>query len=168
MESAQEQLYDIYLQWHVPFWQTSFFFYTILIIGILFIATLIGMLVRYYMQKKYTDSYVSVAQKSLDQLQKSTLYTPDQASAFYAALVMILKKYITAHYGIDCVSATDQECLTIVRIHVHNDALHDLLQQILEGTLLVRFAQGDRLLRMMQEDMQKAYDLITLTQPAKI
>lgn len=169
VQEPQEQWYDIYPQWHVPFWQTSFFFYTLCAVAVLSLGILLWMLWRWRSRIITIEPYPVVARKALDRLRNSPLYQQERASDFYNELVMVIKKYLSHCYDIDCISATDQECLMLLQSHVNHDELRAIVEQIFNGTVLVRFAQSNTgALQMMADDIEKAYLIIDLSQKQKM
>lgn len=169
LQEPQEPWYDIYPQWHVPFWQTSFFFYAMCAVALLLLGTLLWALWRLRSRAVTLEPYPVVARKALDQLRNSPLYQQERASDFYNELVMIIKKYLSHCYNIDCISATDQESLALLQSTVDYEELQALVEQIFNGTVLVRFAQEDtQAQQMMTDDIEKAYQIIDLSQKQKI
>lgn len=169
IQESQEPWYDIYPQWHVPFWQTSFFFYTLCAVAVVLFCALVWAVWRLRSRTMILEPYPVVARKALDQLYNSPFYQQERASDFYNELVMIIKKYLSHCYGIDCISATDQECLTLLQSTVDHEELRALVEQIFSGTVLVRFAQGHtQAQQMMADDIEKAYQIIDLSQNQKI
>ena len=169
VQEPQAPWYDIYPQWHVPFWQTSFFFYTMCAVGLLLLGALLWILWRLRSRTITIEPYPVVARKALEQLQHSPFYRQERASDFYNALVMIIKKYLSDCYEIDCISATDQECLALLQTKMNHAELQVIVEQIFNGTVLVRFAQGgDSAQQIMASDIERAYQIIDLSQQQKI
>ena len=164
MQEMNEQLYDIYTQWHVPFWQTPLFWFAC---GLFFVVLASVLILRFIIcraRKKIIVPYPIVAHNDLKKLQVSEYACPQRAAVFYATLIAILKKYLTAYYSCDFASKTDQECLDALASMAHNKQLYDIIEHVLNGSLMVRFAQAHVVEQMIHDDLGKAFQIITITQ----
>lgn len=167
MNSQELQIYDIDMHWHIPFWQTSFFFYLMLGLILLLTAVFLSIVVRMIRTRKKVMPYWQAAQYEVQSLKIQHEHTQQEASLFYAQLVAITKDYLTAHYAANFTSKTDPECLDQLKIKERDTKIVTLVQDIMEGSLLVRFARADSARQMMQQDVSRALKVIDYTQHAK-
>jgi len=164
MQRMDEQLYDIYTQWHVPFWQKNMFWLTFGLCLAVLVSMLIWRFIICRIRKKSTVPYPVIARNSIKKLNASKYAYPQHAAVFYAMLIDILKKYLTAHYSRDFVSKTDQECLDVLMSVAHNKQICDTVGRVLNGSLTVRFAQARVVEQMIHDDVSRALQIITITQ----
>lgn len=167
-QNPHEQLYDIYLQWHVPFWQTSWFIYTMIVLGI-GTCVILGWRVMTYIRsrKQAKDPYWVAARKAIDQLQKSEHASCDAADRFYAVLIMIVKRYLSEHYRCNFSSKTDPECINLLQEVARDEHVCEIVTHVLNGSLTVRFAKEQVVAQMMEDDMSRVCRLIDYTRPAE-
>ena len=168
MQEMNEQLYDIYTEWHVPFWQTSVFWIMCGVCGVVLVSMLIWRFIMCRTGKKRVIPYSMVAREELKKLQESEHASLQHAAFFYATLIAILKKYLTVHYSHDFTSKTDQECLDALASIAHNEQIYTILEHVLNGSLTVRFAQAHVIKQMIHDDLGKAFQVITITQSQKM
>ncbi len=164
MQEMNEQLYDIYTQWHVPFWQTPLFWFMCGLCFVVVVSALIGRFIICWLRKKNILPYPIVARNDLKKLQESEYASLQHAAFFYVTLITILKKYLTAYYSHDFTSKTDQECLDALASMAHNKQLYDIVEHILNGSLTVRFAQAHVVEQVIQDDLDNVFQVITITQ----
>src|SRR5579885_440075 len=146
----QQELYGIYPMWHVPFWQTTTFYVLMALIISALLVTVIIVLIR---RAKARKNKLMIWDKALQELQEMrTQYDVTQAKEYYAVLSLILKKYLHGRYGYDVYSKTDQELLEYLATTPFPPALIAQLQSIVEGSVLVKFANAQAIQEQMQRD----------------
>ncbi len=158
MQNPALELYEIYGLWHVPFWQRTWFKISIFI----FFCALVGIII-YFLIKKYKQRAVQlpawqIALNALDQLKK--LQMPEYSARYYAALTHLLKVYISARFGVDVCSLTDQQMCDYIDQHLAYDHYKERLKQIFSAGQLIKFAHHDALEKQMIDDWQHAKDFI--------
>jgi len=160
MAQEQVELYDIYGMWHVPFWQTAFFYYIVGGCGILLCGIAFYYCYRWYKRRTKKVPYWLVSQRALDELSGSSLNTVNCADLFYSRLLVILKQHLSAHFNHDFIGATDQECIQMLRRIGEKGPLGDTVKEITERTETIRFARDTALKEGMQTDLQKIYSIV--------
>jgi len=167
IQGMQDQIYDIYAQWHVPFWQTQWFFYILLFGGICILTLLCWYIVIQYKRNRKRDPYWVVAYQSVKKLQSSGHVQPSKASQFYTDLIGITKVYLAEHYNKNFTSKTDLECLALLRTVASSKDVCSLAEGILNGSHSIRFAKACAIQKIMDDDISKVFKLITITQEAQ-
>ncbi len=161
---AQEQtdieLYDIYGVWHIPFWQTTIFYAILVGCTIVVCSVLFYYFYRWYKKRVQKVPYWVISQEALDKLSTSSLNNVDCADLFYSHLLVILKQHLSTHFNCDFTSATDQECIKLLRCTSNDDMLCGTMEEMLERTVTIRFARDAALKESMQNDLQKMYAIV--------
>lgn len=160
-------LYDVYGQWHVPFWHTTTFYIAISIIVLLLLA-----LLGWYSYKKYSLKSKKVecweiALIQIDHLQKNNYARVEQAKEFYCALTVILKRYMHERYGFDAREKTDQEFLRYLEEQKFSTLFMQDLITIFEGSTIIKFANASAAQQQIDQDFAVAKSFIKKTIPAQ-
>lgn len=135
----QSQLYDIYGFWHVPFWQTRWFFYACCGVGVLVLIAAIVLIYRWHMRKPAL-TYWQEAINQLTALLPLVQTNPEYCYQAYAKLVLILKEYLSKRYDVTVRAMTDEELLVfLVQASCSSEVLQ-LVERILRGGTEIRFA----------------------------
>jgi hypothetical protein len=161
----QQELYGIYPMWHVPFWQTTTFYVlmALSIGGALLIALIVW--IKHVRARK---QQLMIWDKSLQELHDlRNQYGIAQAKEFYAVLSLILKKYLHGRFGYDVYSKTDQELLQYLATTSFPRELIEQLHSIIEGSVLVKFANAQAIQEQMQHDFNTSISIITKTIPPR-
>lgn len=156
--NLENELHDIYPMVHVPFWQTSFFFW--LCCAVVCMSILVGVCIvvkRVRERKPVMKSW----EHALAQLQQ--LHDVEHADLFYARMTMIMKEYIQQRFELDAVSKTDQEMTSVLR----GLPEHDALQKLFHASVEIKFAQADAGRKRMQDDLIFSQHFINLTIPTE-
>lgn len=138
------QLYDIYEQWHVPFWQTQWFKVTALVFGILLTSILFYILFKKY-YKKYNVSPTQRALRDLELLRNKKIITREDAHSVYFSLTSILKTFFQSHYKQRFESMSDYEMIANLRINAMPSEQLSELEQIVNASLSVKYARENAL-----------------------
>lgn len=153
------QLYDIYEHWHVPFWQTSWFFWTALACGILALV----LLLFWVLKKIYGSRSLSPAQEALhdlEKLTKTTIKTREDAQEAYFKLTAIVKKFFQAHYQTSFMGMSDSEMIaalkktTLAREHIEK------LEAVVNESVMVKYARQEALQENVFHAVTESIDLI--------
>lgn len=146
-----EQLYDIYQPWHVPFWQTQAF--TIVVVTL---ATVLAALFCLYSFKKFYSrrslSPYDRAMADLQQLQNKKITTRQDAQAAYFSLTAILKTFFQARYNERFEGMSDYEMIANLRIMALPSPQIADLERIINESLSVKYARENAL----QDDVMRA------------
>jgi len=157
----ENELYDIYLFWHVPFWQTREFF-----IGLISVAGLIVSLFLYWLFKKWrarkkTQTAWDSALATLAQLKKDNKVSVLHGKEFYYALTNIMKVYMHARYGDNLKSATDEEFLAgLANQATVSPAILADIREIMDGVVFIKFANASAAQKKIDADYERAIQII--------
>jgi hypothetical protein len=163
---AQNQLYDIYPTWHVPFWQTTWFFWLMMLIGSIILAALITGFIMWKRKYKKPKTAWEQALSALNLLGQRAMH-PRESKEFYTQLTSILKRYLQERYEIPVMGKTDQELIaSLESLDVLKDA-PVLLQEVIEGSTIIKFANVQSGQERMHQDLDRCRVFITTTIPSK-
>jgi flagellar biosynthesis/type III secretory pathway M-ring protein FliF/YscJ len=154
------QLYDIYEHWHVPFWQTPWFFWMATGCGI---AVLVGISI-WFLKKYYTGKVLSPGQEALErlkQLQKKGITTREDAQEAYFAITAILKKFFQAHYRLPFVGMSDRELIAALRNAGLPPEHIEKLEAVVDESVMVKYARQDALQENVSRAITESIYLIT-------
>lgn len=156
-------LYEIYAQWHVPFWRTKTFY---CIAGIL-ILCLFGFIVRHvfkkYSLKKKPMLPWEIALAEIDHLKKNNYTNVEHAKEFYYFLTSILKRYMHERYGLQSEEKTDREFLQYLEQQEFNASFMQDLTSIFEGSTFIKFANASAAQQQIDQDFDAAISFIKKT-----
>jgi len=162
---TEKGLYDIYSTWHVPFWQTNWFY---LLIGvfisliILFIVYLIVKKIRFRPKKQLP--FWQQALHAIEQLKKENKITVVQGKEFYAQLTAILKRYIALRFHVDVQGKTDDELIAYLSDKKLFDAkLLQNIKSIFSGSVTIKFANTQAAQEQMERDYRNAIEFVKKT-----
>ena len=160
----QNELYDIYSLWHVPFWQTRlFFFLTLLFIGSVVVVGVWFFIARMRRNKNKKNIW-DQALHDLNQLNGSG--TQEHGKEFYVQLLVIIKKYLHARYGYDVASKTDQELLLyLASMRDFPNEVLEIVRSIIDGSVIIRFANEQAVYDQVQQDFASSILIIKKTIP---
>jgi hypothetical protein len=163
--SLQEQLYDIYGMYHVPFWQTNVFYWSVIFLLALFI---LGTGWYFFARWRKRKQIKMAWDRALDQLQalkSSSKFQTAYAREFYQALTTIIKEYMQHRFEQPLTSMTDDECLQVLE---HLELPHDIrhgMRDIFDGVVFIKFAHAQGTLDRMKRDIAVATILVRRTMP---
>src|SRR5437899_2466422 len=110
----ENELYDIYTMWHVPFWQTDQFFWGVVLLAMGLSGIAVWLLVKKWRSRKIKQTPWQLALQQLNALKKNNRISMQQGKEFYHELTRIMKVYVHERYQVDVLSTTDQEFLVDV------------------------------------------------------
>lgn len=160
-------LYDIYGQWHVPFWHTVPFY---VIMGVILLGSLcLGawFLYKKYILKQKKMSCWEIALLQIDNLKKNNYTKVEHGKEFYCSLTSILKRYMHERYGFDAREKTDQEFLRYLEGQRFSAMFMQDLTVIFEGSAIIKFANASAAQQQIDHDLAAAISFIKKTIPAK-
>ncbi len=157
-------LYDIYDVWHVPFWQTTAFFYSMVALGVVGVLLSIWFIIKKMRSKQKVQTPGEKALHQLHALQNSNI-TVDNGKEFYFALTAIVKKYLEDRYGYKLTHKTDAECVKYLENNQLLPNHLDDLRRIFSGVEIIKFANAQAAYEQMLNDVQRT---ILLVQSTKI
>lgn len=165
----QSGLYDIYDIWHVPFWQTRWFYLVLFCLGALIFFTMLLLLVRWY-RKRMKHKKISPWDKTLaalEQLKQKECATTEQGKAVYFTLTVVLKEYIDSRYGFDVQGKTDDELLQYLQQQKFEEELLNYLRDIAQGGVMVKFANVQAMRDEILRHLDFACVIVKQTIPKK-
>ena len=156
-------LYDIYQQWHVPFWHTTAFY----VVSSLVLLAILGcagwyLLQKYRLNKKSLASW-EIALTQIDHLKKNNYTNVEHGKEFYCALTGILKRYMHERYGFDTREKTDQEFLRYLEEQKFSTLFMQDLTAIFEGSTIIKFANASAAQQQIDHDVAAAISFIKKT-----
>ena len=156
-------LYEIYQQWHVPFWHTTAFY---ILSGAMVLAVLglVGwhMLKKYRLKKKPALSW-EIALTQIDHLKKNNYTSVEHGKEFYCALTGILKRYMHERYGFEAREKTDQEFLRYLEEQKFSTLFMHDLTALFEGSTIIKFANASAAQQQIDKDVAAAISFIKKT-----
>ncbi len=163
MQLDSNGLYDIYPVWHVPFWQTTWFYGAVIII-----AALIFFGGLFFIVKKWFKKSAAVlppwqrALQVLQQLQQKKYRSEHDGKQCYFKLTDTIKTYLQERFDFPMQGKSDQEALIFLESQ-NMPVVHDALQEIVNGCLYVKFANQQALDEQIQRHIARAIEMINQT-----
>ena len=167
--NLKEQLADIYELWHIPFWQTKWFFWvSVALILFIFLLTI------FIIYKRINKSKVISARKqALDQLAKlQAIATVKHGKQFFYSLSTSIKTYLynelyknaKVETFKNIQGLTDDQILSLLpQIQLFNSEQVDNLKQIFSGINLIKFANQEAAKKHIDKALQSAKQFIEQT-----
>ncbi len=152
----EQELYDIYDLWHVPFWQTLWF--KIIFFSVLFLA-LIALIVWFVRRRRNRKKELSAGEQALHDLRalrERKLVCSEHAQEFYLRVTSILKTYLHHQYRLPVQAKTDQELLHFLYQEHFSPSLLQELQEIFSGMELIKFARASAVAEQLERDLQRS------------
>ena len=149
-------MYDIYDLAYTPWWQEAWF---IVATSIALLILVFGVVYFWKYRKKYKK--LSYQEQLFLQLEQLKNMPAEQAQNFYIILTNVLKEYLTQMYGIPAKGLTDDELLAqLSTMKALPEAMVMHVRKILEGIVIVKFAQGQDLKETLQEALTSMYEIV--------
>ncbi len=162
-----QQIYDVYGIIEQPVWysQWSIIFTLMVAFCIAFaLFFLLGSKKRSLSQKPIGPW--DYAQQQLALLEHLDLYTQEDHKKFYTVLTNMLKRYLQEYYALN-EGNTDQELLALLkRKNIPQDILTHM-HEITHHAFMVKFAHHEGLLSHMEQDKQRAREILEMTKVVK-
>lgn len=165
MELDALGLYDICGLHNIPFWQTTWFYYSVMATGI--VVIILSVIVIAYFLRRYFKKRATPWEKALHDLTllKKQIHTSQSLDAlYYDKLSTILKNYLIARFNIDCAGKTDQELG--FALETQETALYaKSIQEVLYRSVNVKFARIDATIKQHQDDISSIMTFVQSTIP---
>ncbi len=161
-----EQLYDIYEHWHVPFWQTEWFKIAVISLTSALLAILFFALFKKY-YKKNSLSPRQRALKNLETLKNKKIVTREDAQAAYFSLTSILKTFFQSHYRQRFESMSDYEMIANLRLNAMPSDQLSALEQMVNASLCVKYARETALAQDVMKAINDSIFIINQTSSKK-
>lgn len=157
--SLQDQLLDIYGMWHVPWWQTTAFYSFLACVAFAGVIGSIWLLIGRFKRNKKSITPWDLALKQLEKIHQQGM-SPEHSKFFYESIITILREYVHNRFGLETYGKTDQELLEYLATQNLSDSLVEAISSIVQGSILVRFAQEQVVQQQMEQDFIKAVSLV--------
>jgi len=159
---ASDKIYDIYGFWHIPFWQTGWFWWSmvavIILLSILFFSFIALYVARRRKKIKKRDFLAEVAAISI----KKGL-TKEEAKQFYFKLTLLLKYYFAERVESQFMGKTDKEVLrTLEKEGLFSDKF-ELINILFSGGERIKYAGEEALYEQLLRDKNNAIIIIKQT-----
>ncbi len=156
-----DEIFDYYSR---PFWQTSWFIASTIILVLCLIATAIIMYM-YFRKKPLTPWDYALGQ--LQKLSPSRCVTQHDYKLFYFELTALTKQYLAQRYAWDTAYKTDTELIIFLEEQSFNKDIIGILKKIAEGATWIKFANMDALKTQAESDWLNVKTMIEQTKPHK-
>lgn len=161
-------LYDIYSVWHVPFWQTSWFYWTMICLAIVLCVVLRWGAYRWYgLRNKQPITPWQKALRSITKLQNKTYATQQEGKQCYFVLTTTLKQYLEERFAYPIAHKTDEEVAAYLEQQQLEQNIKKNVQEILRGCLLIKFANEQAVNEQIQKHLALAKETVVSTIPQK-
>ncbi len=161
------ELYDIYSTWHVPFWQTTWFYLTCIALSILVVGSIVAwLIVRYNERNKPIKTPWQIALEQLQALQKKRYSTKAAGKQCYFAITSILKQYLHAQHQLRTIEKTDEELINYLRKStLLTQTILKNLEEICTGCLYIKFANQEAVQKQISEHLEMSVQIVQDTRP---
>ncbi len=161
-------LYDIYSVWHLPFWQTGWFFWGIVSVIVVSLTGAMYFLYRWYRNKNIKPiTPWEKALQTIADLQKSSYETKEKGKQCYFILTGALKNYFESRYQFPISTKTDEEVSRYLEEQLIDNTMKKELQSILQGCLLTKFANEQAMEEQIKKHLDQATSIVRSTIPQK-
>jgi len=154
-------LYDIYDVWHVPFWQTTTFLYSMIFLSIVLLSLIIWFIVKKLKKQKKKTPWDSALQQ-LNALQQSDI-SVEHGKEFYFTLTLIVKKYLQDRFGYPLTHRTDAESIAYLERNELLPEHIETIRTIFSGVQVIKFANAQAAQEQMLNDLQSSIQLVQHT-----
>ncbi|MBD3231264.1 hypothetical protein GF322_01245 [Candidatus Dependentiae bacterium] len=161
--------YEIYDYYYQPLLQRSYFKYSLLVLLLIGFLSALFIVVRFFLARKKQVQLLPWhwAFKSLNDLSLDNVQSKVDFKNFYFELTSILKQYLNKRFGWDTIDKTDDELIQYLKIKNLDSNLLNIIQNIAQEAVWIKFANQDALKLQAKKDLDAAYQLIKQTTPNK-
>jgi uncharacterized protein DUF4381 len=158
-------LYPMYGLWHMPFWQTTWFFYTILTLVLLLLVGCVGYFLFLYRKKRAKKQPWELALLRLQELEQLIKNRTDEglSSEFYVRITIIIKNYLYSRYHFDVESKTDEELIQFLETTSLDQEVVQQLRTICQDGVQAKFASASMIRSMLERDLAQCVMIIKKT-----
>lgn len=153
MEMDERGLYGIYSTWHVPFWQTTVFYWLVVCLVSLVVLGLAFFLIRWIIRRRRAIPITpwDYALQRFASLELHPCASKADGKQFYSSLSYEMKQYVHKRYSYDVRWKTDEELISFLEKHEFPEPLLADLNEIMTGSMLVKFAN----IEVIQEQIKR-------------
>lgn len=165
MQLNDRGLYDIYGMYHVPFWQTNWFFWSILTLIAFFVCCIILFFLRFYRRRKKIITPWHKALARLDALVVVDSLSPGKVRDYYFILTEVVKTYMGERYTWDTAHLTDSEFVGYMAQTSLDLKVKDALRELYESAAMVKFADQKIVTSILKDHIVSLRTVICATIP---
>ena len=164
LSQAQEhlELRDIYDFTYNPWWLQTWFF---VLVALCVVGVALFFVYRVYTKRKVPA--LTPQEQTLRALEKlDTQQAMRNPQEFYTQVTGIVKQYIEQRYnfGFRSVGLTDDEFLRVIeKQHTLSPELIELVKEIFNGVVFIKFAQGKAALESMQQALSNGKKIVMIS-----
>ncbi len=165
-QMEQPQLYDIFPEWHIPFWQTNWFFWVITCSILLIAIGFFYLGYRWHTAKNKSETpYWQQTLSLIETLQQKEYTSTEHSKQCYFLLTAALKTYLNKRFAYPITSATDEQAAQHIDATDLDLKLKKNIQEIFRGCVLIKFANQQALDEQVQEHLTLAREVVQKTIP---
>jgi hypothetical protein len=166
LQLDERDLYGIYSTWHIPFWQTTWFFVLACSCAVLIALLALVLIIRWWVKRRVPELPWQKALRLCGALHAVPCQTREETKKVYGSLTDILKEYFAERYEYDTRGKTDTELLAYLKEkHFTQDVLEDV-SAVVNGGYLIKFANQDALKEQSRAHIALCESIIQRTIPA--
>ena len=158
-------LYDIYDVYHVPFWQTVWFYYSVLAVCVFLFLSLVSFTAFIFIRRRRKKS-ISSWEKALHELailEQQKIMQPVTCDQFYECVTRITRVYLSERFNIDVLSNTDDEMCAYIQ--KSDDSSLKSLDTVFNAGIMAKFARSSFTLQQIEKDYTKVKQFVIQTIP---
>jgi len=152
--------YDIYDYYYPPFWQTTWFWVTCVLVLLAVVGLTIFLIKR---RRTPNISAWDWARGQLIKLNLAQCNSKDDYKKFYFGLTSIIKTYLHKRYGWKTEDKTDDEIISFLEQQKFDPEIIKMLSKVGEGALWIKFANMGALKSQAETDLQMIQSMIERT-----
>ncbi len=148
------EVFDVYDYFYTPIWHQQWFIALVVLCSLMVVGLVLYRVVMRSRQKELSPYEHSLAK--LEQLE----YAGYSSKEFYFLFTTILKEYLSCIYSLNLSSRTDSEVINAIKQEGITSSIVDLIEQILTGTITIKFANKKAEREKMTEDLNRCIKAI--------
>jgi hypothetical protein len=166
LQLDEKNLYGIYNTWHIPFWQTTWFFVLACSCAVVIALLAVVLIIRWWKRRLVKELPWQKALRLCKALHAQPCQTREDTKKIYCSLTDILKDYFAERYEYDTRGKTDTELLVYLKEkYFPQDVLEDV-SAVVNGGFLIKFANQDALKEQSRAHITLCESIIQRTIPA--
>ncbi len=150
----------LYPLWHVPWWQMSWFIWTISILFVLLILLVLFLVLR--IKRKHNEQLPW--QRAMQELKLLSACKDLTLPEMYWQLTLIMKRYIIQRYGSRIDGKTDHECILFFQ-EIFSPSEAQALAIIFSRAATIKFAGNEGALDQLYDDVIVCMHVVECTIP---
>lgn len=163
-QNPEPDFYDIFDYHLIPWWQTTWFKITALVLALALLGLILYLVLR---RKKRELTSWEWAEQKIKQFSLEKYTTKDDFKKFYFDITLVLKQYLQKRYGWKTEDKTDEELVNFLDKQGFKTRLLDDLKKMLEGAVWVKFAGEDVIKTQAEADLKTALLIVRQTVPVE-